>query len=98
MTISPEWGDVKNTDSTTGADSLDRPVRLFPYPWSFDVSPQEVPPARNSATIYAADSTHICKTRGEYAEALAKMIVESVNHFTQNVAIADGESKTQQTQ
>ena len=55
-----------------------------PHPWSFDVSPQETPPARNSATIYAADSTRICKTRGEHAQALAKLIVESVNHCLTN--------------
>jgi len=55
-------------------------VGLFPSPWSFDVSPQETPPARNSSTIYAADSTRICETRGEHAEALARLIVESVNH------------------
>lgn len=52
----------------------------FPTPWSFDVSPQETPPARNSATIYAADSTRICEIRGELAEHLARLIAHSVNH------------------
>jgi len=61
-----------------------RLVRLFPHPWSVDVSPQETPPARNSVTIYAADSTRICETRGEHAKALAKLIVESVNHCLPN--------------
>ncbi len=64
----------------SGGGALTRVVRLFPHPWSFDVSAQETPPARNSATIYAADSTRICEIRcGEHAAVLAKLIVESVN-------------------
>lgn len=56
-----------------------RLVQLFPQPWSFDVSPQETPADRNSAMVYTAGSTPVCETRGEHAEALAKLIVESVN-------------------
>jgi hypothetical protein len=56
-----------------------------PGPWSFDVSPQETPPARRNSTIYAADSTRICDLRGEHAEALARLIVKSVNHCLPNV-------------
>ena len=75
----------KNSNSKRAGVAVDALVRLFPHPWSFDVSPQETPPARNSAMIYAADSTRICETRGEHAEALAELIVESVNHFPPNV-------------
>jgi len=71
-------------ESTESGLLQSRLVRLFPHPWSFDVSPQETPPARNSVTIYAADSTRICETRGEHAVALAKLIVKSVNHCLLN--------------
>ena len=52
---------------------------LYPRPWSYDVSPQEPPPSRRSVKVYSADSFLICETKGEYAEALARLIVESVN-------------------
>lgn len=70
-----------------------RLARMFPAPWSFDTSLQETPPNRKCATIYAADSTRICTTRGEDAGELARMIVEAVNH-----CLAGGGPTTWRTQ
>lgn len=76
-----------DTPSSASADhvvDMTRLVRLFPSPWSFDTSPQETPPSRYSAVIYSADSTRICETRGENAVALAKLIINAVNHSLSN--------------
>lgn len=63
---------------------LDRLVRLFPTPWERDVTAQEVPPSRLTATIFAADSTRICETKGEHAADLAQIIVDAVNNYLPN--------------
>lgn len=72
------------SESSDHVVDLPRLVRLFPSPWSFDTSPQETPPSRYSAVIYSADSTRICETRGENAVALAKLIINAVNHSLSN--------------
>lgn len=56
-------------------------LREFPPPWSFDMPPQKTPTARNTAKVYAADSTPVCQIRGAHAEALATLIVQSVNQY-----------------
>lgn len=48
-------------------------------PWSYDVTPQEVPPSRLKTDVYALDSTHICTLKGPHSEDLACLIVEAVN-------------------
>ncbi len=53
--------------------------KVFPRPWTVDVSPQETPPTRRSAKVYDADSCLICQTHGADAEELATFIAESVN-------------------
>jgi hypothetical protein len=63
---------------------LDRLVRLFPTPWGRTVTAQEVPLPRLTATIFAADSTRICETKGEHAADLAQMIVTAVNNYLPN--------------
>lgn len=63
---------------------LHRLARLFPLPWERDVTAQEVPPERLTATIYAADSARICETNGEHAADLARMIVDAVNNYLHN--------------
>lgn len=50
-----------------------------PLPWSYLKSPQETPPERFSATVYADDSGVVCRMQGPDSEALAKFIVDSAN-------------------
>lgn len=52
---------------------------LYPLPWECELSPQQTPTNRFVASIYAADSTRVCETRGEHALILAATIVEAVN-------------------
>lgn len=68
---------------------LNHLVRLFPLPWGCDVTPQEVPPERLTATVYAADSTRICETRGEHAADLAQVIVDAVNKHLKPSCLED---------
>lgn len=75
---------MKTSTHTAPPVALDRLVRLFPLPWELDVTAQEVPPERLTATIYAADSTRICETKGEHAADLAQMIVDAVNNYLPN--------------
>jgi len=76
-----------NTESSQNSAAnelaLSALVRLAPPPWTFDAFKHRLPKYR-SATIYAADSTRICVTTGEHAEALAELIVNSVNQCLQN--------------
>ena len=72
------------TETRRDSVDLDRLDRLFPTPWERDVTAQEVPASRLTATIFAADSTRICETRGEHAADLAQMIVDAVNDYFPN--------------
>jgi hypothetical protein len=59
-------------------------LQLFPLPWERDLHTRDVPPSRRCCIIYAADSMRICETRGEHADALARMIVNAVNAWATN--------------
>jgi hypothetical protein len=52
----------------------------YPKPWTFDFFDHKAKQFA-SATIYAADSTRICQTKGEDAKQLAELIIQSVNAF-----------------
>ena len=62
-----------NEEPNSESVQLDRLFQLFPTPWKSEVTPQEVPTSRLVATVYAADSTIICRIKGEHAPAIARM-------------------------
>jgi hypothetical protein len=56
--------------------------RIAPTPWEVERTAQEVPPSRLTATVYAADSTRICETKGPHAVEIAQLIADAVNNYT----------------
>jgi len=93
-----ETNQMKTPTHTAPPVDLDRLVRLFPIPWERDVTKQEVPPERLTATIYAADSTRICETKGEHAADLAQVIVDAVNNYLPNADVRHGAKDVRPTQ
>jgi hypothetical protein len=62
-------------------DPLGKITKNFPLPWEAEKGKQEVPPGRRSVTIYASDSSLVCRISGEDADGLANVIVNAVNSY-----------------